>query len=109
MMNMFMRKEVFCVVLLLLVVIAVAEGMCLIFLYHRVFYQKACKADNFFVGVSFVGFVCALNFLSLAYIYMNVEANPKFEFTFLFSAFSPVVSGLYALPFSVVMNNNRER
>lgn len=62
--------SVLSVVLLLLVVIAVAEGMCLIFLYHRVFYQKVCKADNSFVGVSFAVFVCALNFLSLAYIYI---------------------------------------
>ena len=97
------------VVLLLLVVIAVAEVMCLIFLYHRAFYQKVYEADNFFVGVSFVGFVCALLFLSLLHIYMDVKANPKFGFTFLFIAFPPMVSGLYALPFSVVMNNNRKK
>ncbi len=64
--------------------------------------------DNFFVGISFTGFVCALQFLSLLSIYMNLNANPKFELTFLFRAFPTVVSCLYALPFSVVMNNNRK-
>lgn len=56
--------------LLLLVVITVVELVCLIFLYNRVFFQKVREADNFFVGISFTGFVCALQFLSLLSLYI---------------------------------------
>lgn len=39
---------VFELIIFLLIVLAIAEGVCLILLYHRIFYQKKQSIDIFF-------------------------------------------------------------
>lgn len=93
---------VFELLIFLLIVFAIAEGVCLILLYHRIFYQKKQSMDVFFICVFFIGFVCALQFLSLLYIYGSIKVNPKHELAPLFTTFSTVISALYTLPFAIV-------
>ena len=93
----------------LLIVLAIAEGVCLILLYHRIFYQKKQSIDIFFICVFFIGFVCALQFLSLLYIYESIKVNPKHELAPFFTTFSAVISALYTLPFAIVANNYRKK
>ena len=100
---------VFELIISLLIVLAIAEGVCLILLYHRIFYQKKQSIDIFFICVFFIGFVCALQFLSLLYIYESIKVNPKHELAPLFTTFSAVISALYTLPFGIVANNYRKR
>ena len=100
---------VFELLIFLLIVFAIAEGVCLILLYHRIFYQKKHSIDDFFICVFFIGFVCALQFLSLLYIYGSIKVNPKHELAPLFTTFSTVISALYTLPFAIVVNNYRKR
>ena len=96
-------------IIFLLIVLAIAEGVCLIILYHRIFYQKKQSIDIFFICVFFIGFVCTLQFLSLLYIYESIKVNPKHELAPLFTTFSTVISALYTLPFAIVANNYRKR
>ena len=63
----------------------------------------------FFICVFFIGFLCALQFLSLLYIYESIKVNPKHELAPLFTTFSAVISALYTLPFAIVANNYRKR
>ena len=100
---------VFELIIFLLIVLAIAEGVCLIILYHRIFYQKKQSIDTLFMCVFFIGFVCALQFLSLLYIYESIKVNPKHELAPLFTTFSAVISALYTLPFAIVTNNYRKR
>ncbi len=100
---------VFELIIFLLIVLAIAEGVCLIILYHRIFYQKKQSIDIFFICVFFIGFVCTLQFLSLLYIYESIKVNPKHELAPLFTTFSTVISALYTLPFTIVANNYRKR
>ena len=100
---------VFELLIFLLIVFAIAEGVCLILLYHRIFYQKKQSIDVFFICVFFIGFVCALQFLSLLYIYESIKVNPKHELAPLFTTFSAVISAMYTLPFEIVANNYRKR
>ena len=100
---------VFDLMVFLLIVFAIAEGVCLIHLDHRIFYQKKRSIDIFFICVFFIGFVCALQFLSLLYIYESIKVNPKHELAPLFTTFSAVISALYTLPFGIVANNYRKR
>ena len=100
---------VFELIIFLLIVLAIAEVVCLILLYHRIFYQKKRSIDIFFICVFFIGFVCALQFLSLLYIYVSIKVNPKHELAPLFTTFSTVISALYTLPFAIVANNSRKR
>ena len=100
---------VFELLIFLLIVFAIAEGVCLILLYHRIFYQKKQSIDIFFICVFFIGFVCALQFLSILYIYGSIKVNPKHELAPLFTTFSTVISALYTLPFAIVANNDRKR
>ena len=107
------KKEVallvFELIIFLLIVLAIAEVVCLILLYHRIFYQKKQSIDIFFICVFFIGFVCTLQFLSLLYIYESIKVNPKHELAPLFTTFSTVISALYTLPFAIVSNNYRKR
>lgn len=100
---------VFELIIFLLIVLAIAEVVCLILLYHRIFYQKKQSIDIFFICVFFIGFVCTLQFLSLLYIYESIKVNPKHEIAPLFTTFSTVISALYTLPFTIVANNYRKR
>ena len=100
---------VFELIISLLIVLAIAEGVCLILLYHRIFYQKKRSIDIFFICVFFIGFVCALQFLSLLYIYESIKVDSKHELAPLFTTFSAVISALYTLPFGIVANNYRKR
>lgn len=100
---------VFELIIFLLIVLAIAEGVCLIILYHRIFYQKKQSIDTLFMCVFFIGFVCALQFLSLLYIYESIKVNPKHELAPLFTTFSTVISALYTLPFAIVVNNYGKR
>ncbi len=100
---------VFELIIFLLIVLAIAEVVCLILLYHRIFYQKKRSIDIFFICVFFIGFVCTLQFLSLLYIYESIKVNPKHEIAPLFTTFSTVISALYTLPFAIVANNSRKR
>ena len=100
---------VFELIIFLLIVLAIAEVVCLILLYHRIFYQKKRSIDIFFICVFFIGFVCTLQFLSLLYIYESIKVNPKHEIAPLFTTFSTVISALYTLPFTIVANNYRKR
>ena len=100
---------VFELIIFLLIVLAIAEVVCLILLYHRIFYQKKQSIDIFFICVFFIGFVCTLQFLSLLYIYESIKVNPKHEPAPLFTTFSTVISALYTLPFTIVANNYRKR
>lgn len=100
---------VFELIIFLLIVLAIAEVVCLILLYHRIFYQKKQSIDIFFICVFFIGFVCTLQFLSLLYIYESIKVNPKHEIAPLFTTFSTVISALYTLPFAIVANNSRKR
>lgn len=100
---------VFDLMVFLLIVLAIAEGVCLILLYHRIFYKKKQSIDIFFICVFFIGFVCTLQFLSLLYIYESIKVNPKHELAPLFTTFSALVSALYILPFASVVNNYGKR
>lgn len=100
---------VFELIIFLLIVLAIAEVVCLILLYHRIFYQKKQSIDIFFICVFFIGFVCTLQFLSLLHIYESIKVNPKHEIVPLFTTFSTVISALYTLPFTIVANNSRKR
>ena len=100
---------VFELIIFLLIVLAIAEVVCLILLYHRIFYQKKQSIDIFFICVFFIGFVCTLQFLSLLHIYESIKVNPKHEIAPLFTTFSIVISALYTLPFAIVANNSRKR
>mgnify|MGYP007024726186 CR=1 FL=1 len=100
---------VFELIIFLLIVLAIAEVVCLILLYHRIFYQKKQSIDIFFICVFFIGFVCTLQFLSLLYIYESIKVDSKHELAPLFTTFSTVISALYTLPFAIVANNYRKR
>lgn len=100
---------VFELIISLLIVLAIAEVVCLILLYHRIFYQKKQSIDIFFICVFFIGFVCTLQFLSLLYIYESIKVDSKHELAPLFTTFSTVISALYTLPFAIVANNSRKR
>lgn len=100
---------VFELIIFLLIVLAIAEVVCLILLYHRIFYQKKQSIDIFFICVFFIGFVCTLQFLSLLHIYEIIKVNPKHELAPLFTTFSTVISALYTLTFAIVANNYRKR
>ena len=101
------KKEVALLVFDLMVFLL--EGVCLILLYHRIFYKKKQSIDIFFICVFFIGFLCALQFLSLLYIYESIKVNPKHELAPLFTTFTTVISALYTLPFAIVANNYRKR
>lgn len=79
---------VFELIIFLLIVLAIAEVVCLILLYHRIFYQKKQSIDIFFICVFFIGFVCTLQFLSLLHIYESIKVNPKHEIAPLFTIVS---------------------
>ncbi len=100
---------VFELIISLLIVLAIAEGVCLIILYHRIFYQKKQSIDILFICVFFIGFVCTLQFLSLLYIYESIKVDSKHELAPLFTTFSALVSVLYILPFASVVNNYGKR
>lgn len=100
---------VFELIIFLLIVLAIAEVVCLILLYHRIFYQKKQSIDIFFICVFFIGFVCTLQFLSLLYIYESIKVDSKHELAPLFTTFSALVSALYILPFASVVNNYGKR
>ena len=100
---------VFELIIFLLIVLAIAEVVCLILLYHRIFYKKKQSIDIFFICVFFIGFVCTLQFLSLLYIYESIKVNPKHELAPFFTTFSAVISALYTLPFAIVANNYRKK
>ena len=86
--------------LLILLLLFIVEVVCLIYLYHRVFYRKASHFDITFIITFFVAFVSALQFLSLLYIYGKVEG--QLELSALFIIFSSVVPCLYIIPIAIV-------
>jgi len=94
--------------IILLMFLAVAELMCILSLYYRIFYRKKHCLDTFFIVTFFIGFVVILHFFSCLYIYQR-NSNSRYEISLLFTLLPPVISCLYSLPFAVVVNSNDKR
>jgi len=94
--------------IILLILLAVVEVMCILSLYYRIFYQKKHCLDTFFIVTFYIGFVVTLQFFSCLYMYQRYF-NPRYEISLLFTLLPTVISGLYSLPFAVVVNSNDKR
>lgn len=94
--------------IILLMFLAVVEVMCILSLYYRIFYRKKHCLDTFFIVTFYIGFVVTLQFFSCLYIYQR-NFNPRYDISLLFTLLPTVISGLYTLPFAVVVNSNDKR
>ena len=79
----------------------------IVFILYNILSKKHCL-DTFFIVTFYIGFVVTLQFFSCLYMYQRYF-NPRYEISLLFTLLPTVISGLYSLPFAVVVNSNDKR